>query len=172
MLVYPSDSNNCFLQKYPPSLMISSWPSPLFSCQSLLPLHASNKPHGQDENQPSLFWGKPHVSGNQQLMNMDRTGLFHSGYECLHHMPIQEYLAYKNFLGSPHRCLDPPHFTAFTKTWTTRSSNLFCSEIADAKCNPRTLMFDDDAIYPGVRTCSRGLGFLCPLVNPTCLYTF
>lgn len=55
---------------------------------------------------------------------------FSSGYECLHHMPVWEYLAYKKFLGSPHRCLDHHHTFSptFTKTGTLHSSNLLYAD--------------------------------------------
>lgn len=77
-------------------------------------------------------------------------------------MPIWEYLAYTNFLGSPQRYRDHHHTfsPAFTRTWTVPNSNLLYAETAGAKCNPRTLMFHEDAIYAGARTCSRELGFV------------
>lgn len=126
------------------------------------------------KNNPLLSETKPmfQVSSNW----LTSPGLSSSGYQCLHHMPIWEYLAYENFLGSPHRCLDHHHTSSpsFTKTWIVHSSNLLYAETADAKCSPRTLTFDEDDVYTGDRTCSRKLVFffLCPLVNPTCLFTF
>lgn len=134
--------------------MNSSWPSQL-------PLHAPKKPHrNRMKNNPLLSEAKPTFRVSRNCLT--RTGLFYSGYECLHHTPIWEYLAYKNFLGSPHRCFDH-HRTlspAFTKTWTVHSSNLLYAETADAKCNPRTLTFDEDVVYAGARTRSRELGFV------------
>jgi len=48
---------------------------------------------------------EPKVSSN----TLTCTGLFYSGYERVRGTPIQEYLAHKNFLDSPHRCLDHHH---------------------------------------------------------------
>lgn len=66
-------------------------------------------------------------------------------------------------LGSPNRCLDwsPPYFLSSShQNLTVHSSNLLCAETADAKCNLRTLMFDEDLVYAGARTCSREHDFV------------
>lgn len=135
-------------------------PSP-FSFQSQLPSQAPKEPHmSRMKNNPLLSQAKPtfQVSRNSSPC----TGLFSSGYECLHHMPIWEYLTYANFSGSPHRYLGHHHTfsPAFTRVWTVPNSNLLYAETADAKCNPRTLMFHEDAVYATARTCSRELGFV------------